>query len=62
MKSIQEKLSEADKVIREVQSLRTLQKKYFQYRELDVLEKCKIQERKVDQMITDYLPQQSKLW
>lgn len=62
--TIQEKLTKADAIIKEVKNLRQMQKEYFKYRDAETLNKCKIQEKKIDQMIEDYLfPKgQQKLW
>jgi len=62
---LKEKLSNADKVIKEAKSLRSLQKTFFKTRDYEVLKKCKIQERKVDAMIDQFLgisKMQGKLW
>lgn len=62
--TIQEKLAKAEAALKEVQSLRTMQKEYFRHRDQATLDKCKIQEKKIDQMIDDYFhPKgQQKLW
>ena len=52
--TLQEKLSNADKVVKEAKSLRSLQKTFFKTRDYEVLKKCKIQERKVDAMIDQF--------
>lgn len=52
--TIQEKLSKAETLIREFKELRKMQKEYFRYRDQRTLEKCKIQEKKVDQMLEEY--------
>ena len=60
MKSEQEKLKEALVVIREIKAMRTLQKAYFKSRyddpskSADLLNKSKLQEKKVDQMLNEF--------
>lgn len=62
MASIQQKLLKAESIIQETKSLRKLQKEYFRTRDYEVLNKAKIQERKVDDMIKNYEAPQQKLW
>lgn len=62
MKSIQQKLTDAEAILKEVKSLRTMQKEYFKYLETDTLNKCKLQEKKIDAMIEEYWPAQPKLF
>jgi len=50
----QEKLISANLLIKEFKSLRQMQKEYFRYIDIDTLEKCKLQEKKVDELITEY--------
>lgn len=52
--TMQQKLTNAETVIREAKVLRDLQKQYFKTRDLQVLNQCKIQEKKVDLLIEDY--------
>jgi hypothetical protein len=60
MKSEQEKLKEALVVIREIKAMRTLQKAYFKSRyddpskSADLLNKSKLQEKKVDQILNEF--------
>lgn len=64
-KTTLEKLIEAESIIREMKAMRSLQIKYFtEGRSPEVLNQSKIQERKVDQMITEYFSQsqQGKLF
>lgn len=62
MRSTDQKLSEAEIIIRETKSMRMLQKAYFKAvwekdegRKRDLLTQSKAQEKKVDEMITRYL-------
>lgn len=50
-------VSKAELIILEFKALRTLQKTYFRHRDPAILDKCKIQEKKVDQLIEDYYEQ-----
>jgi len=62
---LQDRLKAADKLILEFQSMRLLQKKYFnEGREYKVLNQSKAQEKKVDQMIGEYNNNeiQGRLW
>lgn len=52
--TLQQQNQKLESMIREFQSLRKMQKDYFKYRDRDTLQKCKIQERKVDQLIKDH--------
>ncbi len=60
MKSEQEKLKEALNVIKEIKSMRNLQKAYFRSRyddpskSGDLLNQSKLQERKVDEMLNNF--------
>lgn len=54
MKSIQQKLSEAESILREVQAMQSLQSRYFAHRERDVLQQSKAQEKKVKGLISNY--------
>lgn len=61
--SLYQKLEEAYAIISEVRHLRNMQKEYFRYRDHDQLQKCKIQEKKVDGMIDAWLNRgQNKLF
>ena len=63
--TIQQKITNADTLANEFKCLRDFQKLYFKNRDRYTLEKCKIQERKVDKMIDQYLgikPLQGQLW
>ena len=65
MKSIQEKLINADKLIAEFKTMRQLQKNYFKTRDYAVLKQSKSQEQKVDQMIDQFQgtkPMQGQFW
>lgn len=52
--TIQEKLNSANLLVKEFKSLRNLQKEYFRYRDTKTLEKCKLQEKKVDELLNEY--------
>lgn len=61
MRSTEQKLSEAEIIIRETKSMRMLQKAYFkavwekdEARKRDLLTQSKAQEKKVDEMIERY--------
>ena len=62
------KHQEAETLITEFKSMRTLQKAYFKTRFDDpskaaqILEKSKLQEKKVDKMIDDYFNIQQKMF
>ena len=61
MKSEQEKLKESLAIIREVKAMRNLQKAYFksryddQSKSGDLLNQSKLQEKKVDQMLNEFI-------
>lgn len=64
-KTTLEKLIEAEAIIREMQTMRDLQIRYFtQGRNDEILKQSKTQEKKVDLMIKEYFSQsqQSKLF
>lgn len=54
--TIQQKLSEAENIIRETKHLRKLQQEYFKYREDVILAKLRSQGNKVDILINNYFP------
>jgi len=54
MQTTQQKLDQANIIIKEFQGLRDSQKEYFRTRDFKVLEKCKVQEKKVDALIKEY--------
>ena len=54
MQSVQNKLKEAESILKEVQSMQTLQTEYFSTRDRNILQQSKAQERKVKKMIKDY--------
>lgn len=61
MRTTDQKLKEAEIIMREVKSMRTFQKAYFQARwekdearKTSLLEQSKLQEKKVDEMIRSY--------
>lgn len=49
------KLIRADRIIIETRQLRLMQQEYFRYRDHHQLKKCKLQEKKVDEMIESWL-------
>lgn len=55
--TIQEKLAKAETIIKELKVLRGMQREYFKTRDTQLLNKCKIQEKKIDEMLTDYTKQ-----
>ena len=63
-KTTTEKLIEAESIMKEIRVMRSLQKEYFKERSTDVLQRSKIQEKKVDLMIEEYYApqQQGKLF
>lgn len=54
MQTLNQKLNQANIIIKEFQVLRDLQKEYFRTRDFKVLDKCKLQEKKVDTLIKEY--------
>lgn len=52
--TIQEKLNSANLLVKEFKSLRQWQKEYFRNRDFKTLEKCKLQEKKVDELLNEY--------
>ena len=64
VKTTTEKLIEAESIMKEIKVMRSLQKEYFRERSTDVLQRSKIQEKKVDLMIDEYYSsqQQGKLF
>ena len=64
VKTTTEKLIEAESIMKEIKVMRSLQKEYFRERSTDVLQRSKIQEKKVDLMIDEYYSsqQQDKLF
>ncbi len=69
MQTILERLKEAEIALRECQSMRLLQKRYFQAayerddkRKAEVLPQSKLQEKKVDRMIEEYFKPKNELF
>ena len=60
--TIQEKLSEADKIINEVKQMRILQLQYFKYKDDSTLAKLRAQSDKVNRMVDNYLPKTGGLY
>lgn len=52
--SLQDKLKKAELLIKEFKALRILQKEYFKTRDLQILNQCKLQEKKTDQLLEEY--------
>ena len=50
----QNRYNDAMKIITEVKSLRSMQKEYFKYRDSGTLNKCKLQEKKIDGLLDDF--------
>jgi hypothetical protein len=68
MNTITLKQQDAENIIKEVKSMRTLQKSYFKSRYDDpvnsskILSQSKLQEKKVDEMIENFLKPKNELF
>lgn len=57
MDSIQQQLERCNRIIKEVEVMRVLQTKYFRASSIEkgtILKQCKLQEKKVDDMLADH--------